>query len=237
MIRFLSHNIKILFLSTIWLLTACGSTAQTVSSPNSGNVIVIDATGSAVAPVDQIFFNITINLFNEQAEQAFEDHKNRERYLTDLLLDQNFNKEDINANPISISPRRYSNERGYETNQSISIKLDDILEFERMQIEFIKNGFDNFSGRFGSSQSESAKHEALKNAIDEAKNSAATLANAANRTVGKIINIEYSSTSRPIFREASNLVMSAAPADGGMMQFQTTLEVTQNVRVTFELVN
>lgn len=233
----MSQIIKILLLSTLGLLTACGSTAQTVNTSNSGNVIVIDATGAAVAPVDQIFFNITISLFNEQAEQAFEDHKIRERYLTDLLVKQNFDEKDINANPISISPRRYSNDRGYETNQSISIKLDDIVKFEQMQIEFIKNGFDNFSGHFGSTQSESAKQEALKNAIREARKSAATLASAANRSVGKITNIEYSSNSRPIYREASNLVLSASPADGGMMQFQTTLEVTQNVRVTFELVN
>lgn len=228
---------KILFLSLLALLTACGSTAQTVTHSNSNNVIVIDATGTAPAQVDQIIFNVTINLFNENAEQAFEDHKERERYLTDLLIDQDFDEKDINANPISISPRRSSNERGYQTNQSISIKLDNIVKFEQMQIEFIKNGFDNFSGRFGSTQSESAKLEALTNAISQARKSAVTLAEAANRKVGKVVTIEYNSSSRPVFREASNLVMSAAPMDGGMLQFQTTLEVTQNVRVTFELAN
>lgn len=229
---------KYTILIFLLLATACGTTAQTSSSHNPDNrgTIVIDATGHESAPADQIIFHINLSQFHENAQSAFDTHKQRERYLTDLLIEKGFDRDAINANPISISPRRYSNERGFETNQSISVKLNDINLFENMQVELIKNGFDNFSGRFSSSEEEQARRTALGNAVDEARKNAQILARASNQRVGKVLNIEFTTSSSPIYREASAMAMSA-PEDGGMLQFQTTIPIQQNVRVTFQLVD
>ena len=222
------------------LATACTSSAQAIEQPGSEQYlefIVIDATGTAVASADRITFHITLNRFHEEAEIAFSQHKDLERYLTDLLLEKGIDDERIQANPVSISPRRYSNDQGYETRQRVSVELEDIAEFEQMQVDLIENGFDNFSGSFGSSEENSAREEAIKNAVREAQRKAGILAEAAGRNLGGVVRIEHTSTGSPVYRESADLAMSAMQGDGGMLQFQTTIPVRENVRITFRLSN
>ena len=228
---------KYIYLFLFIFATACGTIAQTTSPlPNNQNKIVIDATGEAQAAADLLNFNIHLNRFDADAESAFEQHKELERFLTDLLLNRGFDPDDINANPISISPRRYSDEQGFETSQNVSIQMDDITEFETMQIELITNGFDSFSGQFSSSEVDAAKTRALTHAVEQARSNAQVLADAAGKQLGEVISIEFTSSSGPVYREAMAL-SRADMSDGGMLQFQTSIPVQQNVRVVFELLD
>jgi uncharacterized protein YggE len=229
-----------LLIPMMLLATACSSTAQAVeqtASLTNQEKIVIDATGMAVASADRITFHITLNRFHEEAETAFNQHKQLERYLTDLLLEKGIDEERIQANPVSISPRRYSNDQGYETRQRVSVELEDIAEFEQMQVDLIQNGFDNFSGTFGSSEEVAAREEAIRNAVSEARRKAGILAEAAGKSLGRVLGIEHTSNSSPIYRDSGALAMSAVADDGGMLQFQTTIPVTENVRITFHLLD
>jgi len=226
---------KHLFLTLLILLTACNSIAQTAEhQPSDQASILIDATGEYHSPADIIYFHINLNRFSEDAEKAFNDHKQLERYLTDFLIDKGFHSDDIYANPISISPRRYSNERGFETSQRVSVKLTVISQFEEMQVELIKNGFDNFSGSFSTSMQKEAREKALEDAVLKAKRSAEILAAASGKKVGKVLSIEYTSSHGPVYREARALSMTA-DFDGGMLQFQTNIPVQENIRVRFLL--
>ncbi|PWN06871.1 SIMPL domain-containing protein [Rhodohalobacter mucosus] len=231
---------NILFFSLMVFATACSTSAQAVLTNTTGadeSKIVIDATGMSTAAADRITFQINLSRFHENAQTAFNRHKELERYLTDLLLDKGIEDERIQANPISISPRRYSEGQGYETRQRVTVELDDIGEFEQMQVDLIENGFDNFSGAFGSSEQEEAVEEAIANAVETAQRKARILAQAAGKQLGGVIGIEHTSTRGPIYRESGALAMSATADDGGMLQFQTTIPVRENVRVIFRLAN
>lgn len=228
-----------LLVTLMILTTVCSTTAQSVLPQNSGaneSKIVIDAAGMATASADRITFQINLSRFHENAQTAFSMHKELERYLTDLLLEKGIQDERIQANPVSISPRRYSDGQGYETRQRVSVELEDITEFEQMQVELIENGFDNFSGSFGTSEQEEAVEEAIANAVEAAHRKARILAEAAGKQLGEVLGIEYTSTGGPIYRESGALAMSAMADDGGMLQFQTTIPVRENVRVIFLLV-
>jgi uncharacterized protein len=228
---------KYLLIFLFLTLTACGTSAQSNERHNSVQpTILIDATGEFQAPADIIWFQINLNRFDKEAEKAFEEHKKLERYLTDLLLEQGYNHDDINANPVSISPRRYTNDQGFETSQRVSVKLTEITRFESMQILLIQNGFDNFSGSFSTSMQKEASENALEDAVAKARRSAEILAGASGLRVGEAVSIEYTSSYGPVYREA--MALSRADAgDGGMLQFQTTITVQENVRVKFLLNN
>ena len=231
---------KFLLFPLLILGSACSTSAQAVLEHQTRvdeSKIIIDATGMATASADRITFQINLNRFHENAQTAFSRHKELERYLTNLLLEKGIEDERIQANPVSISPRRYSDEQGYETRQRVSVELDDITEFEQMQVDLIENGFDNFSGSFGSSEQEKAVEEAIANAVEAAQRKARILAEAAGRQLGGVIGIEHTSSGRPIYRESAGLAMSAMADDGGMLQFQTTIPVMENVRVIFRLVD
>ncbi len=226
----------IIYLGLILTIGCSTMVSATENISNTERSIVIDATGEYLAPADRIIFLVNLSRFHENAETAFEEHKQLEHFLTDLLLEEGFEREKITANPISISPRRYSNERGYETRQSVTIELEDITEFEQMQVTLIRNGFDNFTGRFSTSNEKYARDQALKNAVEQARRSAEILAEASGLQVGNVHSIEYTTTRGPVYREAAAMARSEV-MDGGMLQFHTTIPVQENIRVRYSLVN
>jgi uncharacterized protein len=226
------RHLPILLILFFSFATACGSTAQQLNQ-NSENTLVIDATGEVMAPADRIYFQINLNRVHEEASTAFEEHKRLEGYLTSLLLEQNISDEKVNANPISITPRRHSNQRGFETRQSVSIELDDLDRFESMQVTLIENGFDNFSARFGTSRAESAQDEALQKAIGQARTKASLIADASGRELGSVKQVDYTSSSGITLRGAAQMAVESY--DGSLLQFQKSIPVRETVRVIFYL--
>lgn len=221
----------LLILASI-LFAGC-STMQPQSSTNQNGTIVIDATGEVMAPANEIIFNININQFDSVASEAFSKHKEQEEFLTRLILDQNIDEDHINAHPISISPRRHSQNQGFETRQNVTMRLQDLNQFEQMQITLIENGFDNFSANFSTKNAEEARSNALGKAVEVARNKAEKLANGSGRQLGKVVNIEYTSSFGFVQRSANMMV--EMEYDESLLEMQKTIPVRENVRITFAL--
>ncbi len=200
--------------------------------------VTVSATGEAYVTADLIQFQVNITQFNQDARQAFENHKEQENFLTELLLEEGVADSNITANPISISYiNRYNNtgERGYETQQHIMIVLDDVSQFEAMQIKLIENGFTNFSGSFTAKNLADASDEALQSAVQEARRKAELLAEASGKEISDVITINYHS-SRPYAARSSSMEMAAFDAgNGSMLQFERTIPVQENVTIVFKL--
>lgn len=199
--------------------------------------ITVEATGEVQVPADLIHFQVNITQFRDDAREAFELHKEQEEFLTELLLEEEISDSNITANPISISHvRRHTNtgESGYETRQQVLIELDDVTQFESMQIKLIENGFVNFSGSFSSTQLAEASDKALGNAVSQAKRKAEILAEAAGKKITEIIEITYHSGRT--YSARSNRVEMAYDSDGGsLLQFERIIPVTENVSVQFRI--
>ncbi len=228
----LKTDLHYIIIPLFFLFAGC-TNPQMLSGQDSANTITIDATGEVFAPADEIIFNITINRFDEEASQAFRSHKNLERLLTELIIEQNIDEEYINAYPISISPRRHSQNQGFETRQNVSIRLQDLDQFESMQLTLIENGFDNFSANFSTSEAEQARNEALEKAVENARDKAMTLARASGMELGSVYNIEYTSSSGVVRRDMA--LMSAESYSGSLIQMQRTIPISESVRVRFKL--
>lgn len=199
--------------------------------------ITVDAAGEVQVPADLIHFRVNITQFNKDAREAFEIHKEQEQYLTELLLEEGIEDSNITANPISISHiRRYNNtgESGYETQQQVLISLNDVTQFEMMQIKLIENGFTNFSGSFASTQIKEASDEALRKAVQEARKKAEILAEAAGKTISDVLTINYHSA-RPYAARAESVQMAFDASGGSLLQFERTIPVRENVSVQFRI--
>lgn len=226
--KYLIYTLFSLFL----IITGCG-TSQQIPNQESANTITVDATGEVLAPADEIIFNINITRFDEEASEAFNNHKELEQFLTELIIDQNIDEEHINANPISISSRRHSQNPGFETRQNVAIRLQDLSQFESMQITLVENGFDNFSANFSTTSIEEAHQEALTKAVDEAKKKAESLVTSSGKELGEVYNIEYTSSSGIVYRDMA--MMSAESYGGSLIEMQRTIPVRENVRVRFRI--
>lgn len=223
-------------LITVFLFsTFIDSSAQSVAD---GSKITVDATGEVLITADLIHFQVNITQFNKDAREAFEIHKEQEQYLTELLLEEGIADSNITANPINISHiRRYENtaESGYETQQQVLIVLEDVSQFESMQIKLIENGFTNFSGSFSAKNIAEASDEALQKAVEEARRKAELLAEAAGKEITDVITINYHS-SRPYASRSENMEMMAYDAGGGsLLQFERMIPVRENVSMQFRI--
>lgn len=227
----LYFTLFIIFISFSYL----NSNAQSVPDESR---ITVDATGEVLIAADLIHFQVNITQFKQDAREAFQLHKEQEKYLTELLLEEGVPDSNITANPISISHvRRYENtaESGYETQQQVLLVLEDVSQFESMQIKLIENGFTNFSGSFSAKNIAEASDKALQNAVEEARRKANLLAEAAGKEIIDVMTINYHS-SRPYASRSGGMEMAAYDAAGGsLLQFERIIPVRENVSMQFRI--
>lgn len=198
--------------------------------------ITVTATAEDEAVADLLLFQVNITHFHTNAQEAFRRHKEQESFLTTVLLEEEIDESNIFANPISINPtRRQHDGSGFETRQQVTIRMDDVTKFEAMQILLIENGFVNFSGSFSSTKIQEASDEALKAAVEEAKRKADLLASASGEKVLAIKSIEYGQRTDTTRRTSGLMMAMEASVDGGLLQFERTIPVRENVNIIFYL--
>jgi len=197
--------------------------------------ISIQTSGEIDVPANILNFHVTITQFHEQPKEAFDRHKEQERFLTELLIREDISEKNIAANPISISQTRRQQEgTGYQTRQQVTIQIDDVTQFETMQLTLIQNGFTNFSGNFGAKDLTQARDEALEQAVKEAYRKAELLAGAAGKTITGVEAIQYG-TQSDISPRSRGLQVAFEADSASLLQFEHMLTVRENVFMIFRV--
>ncbi len=78
----------------------------------------------------------------------------------------------------------------YKTNQKIKLVLKDFSLYEKIQIELLKMGINEFNSIFSSTEINKARKEAISNLVRAAKKEAEIYANNLGLKVKKVIEIE-----------------------------------------------
>jgi len=123
----------------------------------------------------------------------------------------------------------------YQANQSISIKLVDLSEYEPLMNGLLATGINRIDGiSFSSSQIETLRSEARKKAVDNAKLKAQEYASVLGQSIGKALHIsEFQKTISP-----NPMIRNVMAIDGESAQ-QTIapgeLQVSARVNISFEL--
>lgn len=198
--------------------------------------ISISATADVSVPADKIAFQITVNAEAETPQKAYELHKKREKVLVNQLKKFNISEKDIRHEPISInriSDRRYSNSEKdlIRTRQNVVITFTDFDLYEKIQLTLVENSFDEFSGSFLSSKDETARDDALRKALQAAREKAQIIADQTGVEISGIKHINYSHHQRPVMIQMD---AASSPRSGGMLQFEQTLEISATVSVTYQ---
>ncbi len=211
--------------------TAFGEQNQQTSNPPFIN---IQATGTVSIPADFIRFTVNLNVFSKDLNDAFDQHKEKEEFLAELIKENNFNDGELIFNPISVSATRNSKSgNGFSTRQVVVFTVTDFDLFEDVQRKLIENGFTSLNGNFGANQTEEYSNDALKKAMAKARSRAEIIAAAAGKKLGDVLSVEYGS-GRPepvAYREMSFDMQSS----GQLSQFEQTITVSESVNVKFEI--
>ncbi|MEL7834178.1 SIMPL domain-containing protein [Fodinibius sp. Rm-B-1B1-1] len=199
------------------------------------NEISINATAQVAVPADEIAFQINLNAEAETSQEAYDLHKKREKVLVELLKEHDIKEENIDFEPISINKSysdQYSRDQKevIQTSQMVVLTLSDFDIYEQIQITLISNDFDEFSGNFMSSESEKGEEEALKKALNMARDKAELIAQESGVTITGIKNINYSYHHRP---PQPMMEMSARKSSDSLLEFDQSVSVSANVSVVY----
>lgn len=236
-----SHNMKIAVFTLVLFFTLhlYEVNAQNSSEVNDERHISISATGQAYVPADIAHMSINISISDEDAERAFDLHRERESFLAELLLELDFDEEKIRYQPITIRPNRQRDGDIHSvTSQQIRLELDEIEMLSELQITLIQNGFDNFSGNLSSTKLKDAADEALRNAVQNARKDAEILALAAGKILGGVKTINH--TSDHSFRAAAmaeTFQVRAMDTGPSMFEFSQMVSVEKRITITFNLLS
>jgi len=156
------------------------------------------------------------------------------KYLkSEGVPEKNIQTDYVNLNKnYNYNDKTYS----YVANQAISIKLDDLKNYEKIMSGLFKAGLNRIDGvQFKSSEMEKYMTEARKKAVLNAKSKATEYASSLNQTIGKAISISEVQVNNfpPMYR------MNEMKASSDSMEQETIapgeMEINAQVTVAFEL--
>jgi uncharacterized protein len=161
-----------------------------LAQSNQETIFTIQANSEISVPANQIIFRINIQEENNDPEQAYNIHKNKEEQLVKLLKGYSIPDSNVVYSLLSISQPRQQKSNTYKTSQSIQLKISDFDLYEKLQVGLLKIGINNFSSLFSSTKTSEIKEKAISSLIYDAKNEAETYARNLGLEVGKVKEIE-----------------------------------------------
>lgn len=211
-------------------------------SAQQSDLLSISAEGSVELPADIIQFNINLNAEADSPKEAYSLHQKREQALVELLDRYDIDEKDIRLEPIGINKSngnvRYNEGKPtYQTRQAVSVKFTDFDIYGTIQVALIEEGFDSFNGSFLSTESENGKDEALKKAINIAKEKALLIAREAGVELGSIKGLSYSHNQyQPVYARSQNMVAMES-TNNALLKYEQVITVTATISIEFAIIN
>lgn len=234
------------FLSiSIFLLTAAiPAAAQTVIAPGATLVesVSVSGTGRAVVTPDRFTFTVGVQTVGPNVEDAVAENNRRSAAVIAALKKAGAADRNIQTSQFNIWPQQdYSQGQlprilGYQVTNSVTVRSEKIGDAGRLLGVAIAAGVNNSSGiNFEVADPNRGRDQGMRAAFEDARAKAALLAQAAGRTLGRVLTMSESGAGyvpppmpvRAMAMEAK--VGSDVPVEAG------TQENMYSVSVTFEL--
>jgi uncharacterized protein YggE len=200
------------------------------SEPAGG--ITVTGTGTVDVVPDTAEFTLGVQSNSATAREALAANSKRMGRVLAALDEAGIAKEDVQTQDVSVS-QSYSNDGqadGYSAHNSVSVTIRD-LEKAGSVLDAASNAGAN--DVYGPTLTRSDRHElqakALRAAVDNAREKARVLADAARVQLGSVTTIRESGDGPPMpYFDAvlARSSMRAAPIEPGKQDIQATVQVT-----------
>lgn len=207
------------------------SLAQNSDQPS----ILISTYSVTQIPADAIYFSLTLSSKSEDPKKAFDDHKKLEQKLLNLFNEFEIADSNVGYSLLYIgkTPAFTKETPGYMTRQVVSLRLDDFIKYEPIQLALLSIGIYEYNAKFIADESDLWIDKGIKEAIVKAKSEAELTAKNSGKKLGEIISIE---TSHHYPSDAGNAMAISAPRPGEtLIDLPHYVEMSVSLRVWFEL--
>jgi len=225
--------------SILILFAAISTFALQAQQMPSTPMVMVTGEGSVMVTPDQVTIKSRIEHTGDDAQLVKKQNDEVVDKVIKYIKSEGVKEKNIQTDYVNLN-KNYnydSKTYSYVANQAISIKLDDLKNYEKIMSGLLKAGLNRIDGvQFKSSEMEKYEAKARKLAVLDAKTKAGEYVNPIGQTIGKAISISEIETNNfpPMYRASE---MMKASADGAQQETIAPgeLEVTAKVNVGFQL--
>jgi uncharacterized protein len=201
------------------------------ATPSTGSTITVTGDGTVDSTPDRASFDFGVTTNGATAAQALSRNSSEARALVDALKKAGVGASEIQTTQVSLWPQTSSNGTeitGYQASNSVRVTAA-LGDSGKLVDAAVGAGANSVDGPSLDTADKSALYDdALKQALDQAKQKAQALANAAGLTLGAALKVREGGAPTPIvYGEALAARADAAPPiEAGTQKFQASVTVT-----------
>lgn len=234
------------FLSTLILLTSATAVlAQTPSIPiPPPETVSVSGTGRSTVTPDRFSFNVGVQTVGLTVDDAVAENNKRVAAVIAALKAAGAQDKDIQTANFNIWPQQDHQEgrqpriTGYQVMNNVNVRSTKVADAGRLLGIAIGAGVNTSSGiQFENSDPARGRDAGLRSAFDDAKAKATLLAQAAGRSLGRVLMISEGVQPAPPqpYAYQRAMAMEARVANADVPVEAGSQEQTYTVSVTFEL--
>ncbi len=207
------------------------------NNPATPNVVSVSGEGTVKVVPDEVTINARVETEGLDPASVKKENDKLVNQLFKFLKKEGISEKNIQTEYVNLNKRTdyQTKKETYVANQAISIKLDDLANYEEIMQGLLKNGLNRINSvQFSSSKTAEYEKEARRKAVLNAKQKAEELVAPLGQEIGKALMIsENGSSSFPVMRMEA-MKLSSANADQQTIA-PGEMEVTANVQISFQL--
>jgi hypothetical protein len=233
-------------LTTLLILSAAGAVAQmpAPSAPLLAETVTVQGTGRSNVAPDRFTFSVGVQTVAPTVDDAVSQNNTRVANVIAALKKAGAKDTDIQTSQFHIWPQQDYRENqlprilGYQVSNNVTVRSTKIADAGRLLGIAIGAGVNTSSGiNFEVSDPARGRDAGLRSAFEDARAKATLLAQAAGRSIGRVIiineGVERSPQPYPVATRA--MAMEARVANADVPVESGTTELTFQITATFEL--
>lgn len=213
----------------IMLFSIFGVAVADASSVEVPDRVSVTGVASMEAAPDMAELNISVNGKGATADAAAAEAASKLAKVKHALLGAGIVSDNIESMNYYLNPVYGERMKvaGYQANNMLKIKLDDISKVGRVIDKTTASGADSVNGvSFGVSNRGLLQKQLLGSAVNNAREQAAVVAEAAGRALGRLTNATIQGINDYEFMSGNALMKSARAADA-----EATVIEAKNVKI------
>jgi uncharacterized protein len=201
------------------------------ATASAATTITVTGNGTVDATPDQASFDFGVTTNGETAAEALSRNAAEARAIVGALRKAGVASSAIQTTEVSLWPQTSNDGNritGYQASNSVQVKAA-IARSGALVDAAVRAGANNVDGpNLGLADQSSLYDKALRQALDDAKGKAQSIAAAAGLTLGAVLKVHEGGNAAPVplFAEAKAAGAAGVPIEAGTQQIQASVTVT-----------
>lgn len=202
-------------------------------------VVSVQGEGKVTVVPDEVTVRVRVETTGKEATKVKDENDKSVDAVLKFIRKMDIAQNNVKTEYVNLN-KNYDYQTktyNYQANQSISIKIEDLKNYEKIMEGLIESGINNIDGvEFSSSNIEEYRSKARKLAITNAKMKAEEYTAVLGQSVGNAISIAESGSAMPLPQPQYKMMAMSESADASQETIAPgEITISAKINVVFEL--